>query len=184
MQLQFNEVKTTQAAVYLLKKRGGRMSYMKLIKLLYLADREGLLKWGRPVTFDHYVSMDNGPVLSETYERIMDGVPPGQSSFWADHISSPKDYEVALTKDTTIDELSDVEMQLLDEVFEKHGHKDRWEVVKFMHELPEWTNPNGSAIPITYRDILKAGKKTEAEIAAIESELESLAFTHAIFDKK
>jgi hypothetical protein len=35
--LPFNERKATEAAAYLLKLRGGRMSYMKLIKLLYLA---------------------------------------------------------------------------------------------------------------------------------------------------
>ena len=32
------------------------MSYMKLIKLLYLADREALARWGRPITTDQYVS--------------------------------------------------------------------------------------------------------------------------------
>jgi len=34
--MRFNEVKATQAAARLLRNRGGRMSYMKLIKLLYL----------------------------------------------------------------------------------------------------------------------------------------------------
>ena len=38
------EEKITQAAAYLVQKRGqGFMSYMKLVKLLYLADRESLL---------------------------------------------------------------------------------------------------------------------------------------------
>ncbi len=40
------------------------MSYMKLIKLLYLADREALARWGRPITTDTYVAMKHGPVLS------------------------------------------------------------------------------------------------------------------------
>ena len=35
-EMRFNEVKATQAAARLLRNRGGRMSYMKLIKLLYL----------------------------------------------------------------------------------------------------------------------------------------------------
>jgi hypothetical protein len=35
-------------------------------------------------------------------------------------------------------------------------------------------------IPIEYRDILRAGNKTESEIAAIEAELESLATTEAM----
>ena len=36
------------------------------------------------------------------------------------------------------------------------------------HNRPEWQNPNGSAIPIEYRDTLRAGSKTESEIAAVE----------------
>ena len=40
----FNQPKATQAAARRLKSRGGRMSYMKLIKLLYLADREALAR--------------------------------------------------------------------------------------------------------------------------------------------
>ena len=42
------------------------MSYMKLLKLLHLVDREALLRWGRPVSTDRYVSMD-----IETYRDIL-----------------------------------------------------------------------------------------------------------------
>jgi hypothetical protein len=35
MPLRFNELKATQAAARLLELRGGSMSYLKLIKLLY-----------------------------------------------------------------------------------------------------------------------------------------------------
>ncbi len=68
MRLRFNERKATQAAAHLLKLRGGEMSFMKLINLLYLADRSALLQWVRPITTDSYVSMDRGPVLS----RVLD----------------------------------------------------------------------------------------------------------------
>jgi hypothetical protein len=56
----------------------------------------------------------------------------------------------------------------------------RWDLVRVSHELPEWQNPNGSAIPIQYRDILRGANKTESEIAAVEAELESLAATEAL----
>lgn len=58
--MRFIEAKATQAAARLLRNRGGKMSYMKLIKLLYLADREALAQWGRSITTDTYVSMDKG----------------------------------------------------------------------------------------------------------------------------
>ena len=119
--MRFNEVKATQAAARLLRGRGGRMSYMKLIKLLYLADREALGRWGRSITADTYVSMDKGPVLSHVLERINEGSSPDDPSFWAQHIVSVGNYEVELNEDPAGDALSEAEDEVLDEVFKVHG---------------------------------------------------------------
>ena len=76
MTLRFNEVKTTQAAARLLFSNGGHMEVLKLVKLLYLADRKALLRWGRPLTFDRYFSLPHGPVLGVTVDRINEPVAP------------------------------------------------------------------------------------------------------------
>lgn len=156
------------------------MSYLKLIKLLYLLDREALLRWGRPVTTDRYVSMDNGPVVSRIYDLIREEPAPDTDPIWRHYISAPQQYEVTLVAEPDTDELSRAEEALIEEVFAKFGSLTRWDLVRVSHELPEWQDPNGSAIPIEYRDILRAGKKTESEIAAVEAELESLAATEAM----
>jgi uncharacterized phage-associated protein len=184
MRLRFNEQKATQAAGYLLQLRGGKMSYMKLIKLLYLADREALLRWGRPITTDRYFSMNRGPVLSRVLDLATDGEDPDSPSIWASHISEPSGYEVHLESNAGQDELSQAEVELLEKVFQEHGNKSRWELVELTHKLPEWKNPQGGAIPITYRDILKAGGKTELEIAAIEDELEGVALAENLFNAR
>jgi uncharacterized phage-associated protein len=173
----FNEKKATQAAAHLLRLRGGRLSYLKLIKLLYLADREALLQWGRSISTDRYVSMDRGPVLSRVLDLATDGEDPGTPSVWASSISAPSDYEVELKADAGDDELSEAEIQLLDQIFAKYGKMSRWDLVKLTHKLPEWIDPHGSAIAISYRDILKAGGKSDLEIAAVEGELAELAET-------
>lgn len=180
VRLRFNEKKATQAAAHLLRLRGGRMSYMKLIKLLYLADREALLSWGRPISTDRYVSMDRGPVLSRILDLATDGEDPGSPSIWASSITEPSKYEVQLKGDAGDDELSDAEIQLLDKIFAEYGQMSRWELVKFTHTLPEWIDPHGSAIAITYRDILKAGGKSDLEIAAVVDELADLAETDLV----
>lgn len=180
MNLRFNETKAIQAVAHMLALRGGRMSYMKLIKLLYLADRTALLRWGRPITTDRYVCMDRGPVLSRVLELATDGDEPGGSSVWATHIGEPANYEVALRCDPGRDELSEAEIGVLNDVFQAHGGRSRWDLVALTHTLPEWKDPQGSAIPISVRDILKAGGKTEIEIAAIEDELEGVALAEAV----
>jgi uncharacterized phage-associated protein len=184
MKIRFNEAKATQAAARFLSLRGGQMSYMKLIKLLYIVDRQALLRWGRPVTTDRYVSMDRGPVLTHTLELITGGVPPNQRSVWADHISEPEHYLVRLHTEAGTDELSDAEIALIEEVFAKYGAMNRWKIVDLVHTFPEWQNPDGSAIPISYSDILKAGGKTDLEVAAIEDELDNLAAADLLLPAK
>jgi len=180
MRFLFNEAKATQAACRLLHLRGGRISYLKLIKLLYLLDREALLRWGRPVTTDRYVSMDQGPVVSRIYDLIRGDLRPGEASIWREHISEPDNYDVRLLKEAGDDELSQAEENLIDEIFAQYGSRSRWDLVDFCHRLPEWEDPHGSAFPIEFRDILKAGRKTDLEIAAIQDELESLAVAEAL----
>lgn len=173
--LPFNERRATEAAARFLKLRGGRMSYLKLIKLLYLLDREALLRWGRPVTTDRYVSMDRGPVVSRIYDLILEEPAPGKRSIWRQYISDPEGYEVKLIADPPNEELSRAEAKLIDEIFSKYGALGRWELVEVSHHLPEWKDPKGSAVPIEYRDILLAAGKTESETAEIEDELEAIA---------
>jgi uncharacterized phage-associated protein len=170
MSLRFNERKATEAAAFLLRLRGGRMHYLKLIKLLYLADREALLRWGIPVTTDRYVSMDNGPVTSRIYDLIVDEV---DRPFWSQYVSAPSDYQVTLLKEAPSDQLSRAEESLLLEIFERYGHMYRFDLVKFVHTLPEWKDPNGSAIPISVPDILLAGGLSLEEAEAIVRELDA-----------
>jgi len=176
----FNEAKATQAAARFLRLRGGTMSCIKLVKLLYLADREALIRWGRPITTDCFVSTDDGPVVSRIYDLIRNEPSPNSVTIWGKFISAPEVYEVRLLCDPGSSELSPAEGQLIDEVFGQYGHKSRWAIVYYTYGLPEWTNPDGAALPIDYRDILRAADKTEAEIAATEEELESLALAERV----
>ena len=173
MQLQYNIDRATQAAARLLELRGGRMSYMKLLKLLYLTDRKALLEHGRPITYDRYVSMDHGPVLSQTYNLIAaEPDPSAAPSYWHRVISRPDNYEVALLEPTVnTSALSPAQLQIIDTVFAQFGRKGRWELVEYVHTLPEWENPHGSSIPISLRDILSGGGLDEKDAEAVEEGL-------------
>jgi uncharacterized phage-associated protein len=180
VKLLFNEAKATQAAARFLRLRGGKMSFVKVIKLLYLADREALIRWGRPITTDSYASLDNGPIVSRIYDLIRDEPPPNCFRTWRKFISDVANYEVSLLADPGSRELSAGEEALIEEVFGQHGHDDRWAIVDYSRSLPEWTWPDGGVSPIEYRDILTAAHKSEAEISAVEEELESLALVERV----
>jgi hypothetical protein len=153
------------------------MNYMLLIKLLYLMDREALLRWGRPVTFDEYFSMHKGPVLSRVLDLITDM--PEFERYWDRYISPPSKWEVSLLEDPGNTQLSEAEEEIIDEVFRANSaYLSRpFALIKLLHEvLPEWDKdiPEGKRSPIPILNILKAGNKTTDEIAAIHGELKSL----------
>ena len=171
MQLQFRQEKTTQAAARLLSLRGGRMSYMKLLKLLYLADRKAFVELGRPITYDRYVSMPQGPVLSQTYNLMVAEDPPSEGSYWRRFISEPSHYEVSLMQTAPNGELSPAQERILDGVFEEFGKMGRWELVEFMHRLPEWKDPHGSSVPMSVHEVLRGAGLDEADIEAVDEAL-------------
>ena len=166
----YREEKATQAAARLLAARGGKMSYLKLLKLLYFADRLALVKLGRPITFDKYYSMENGPVLSQTCDLIKDKASPKLGRYWKKYIATSQ-FDVRLTKQAPNDQLSAAEEDILDTVFRKYGHMNRWNIVELTHELPEYVDPGRSAVPLSYADILKAAGVDKADIKAILADL-------------
>ncbi|HUT85837.1 MAG TPA: Panacea domain-containing protein, partial [Elusimicrobiales bacterium] len=169
--------KATHLAAYLLMMRGNKMSYMKLIKLMYLVDRQSLLKRGRPITFDCYYSMKYGPVLSRTHDLITEDIAPEETTLWSKYISNPMgNKEVRLKKKPSFDELSNAEISIIKDIFRKYGHMKRWELVDLLHKnLPEWKDTKNSSIPIHYKDILKTSKKSKKEIEHIISDIESIS---------
>jgi uncharacterized phage-associated protein len=167
----YDETKTTQLAAYLLQKSEGEMFLLKLLKLLYITDREAFRQLGRPVTFDRYVSMDHGPVLSITY-NLMNGTVRGCGDWCA--TISPRDgnkLRVVDEAEVAFDRLSEAELAIADQVFDSYGHIPRFDLADFTHTFKEWQDPNGSSIPIDHRDILRALDFDEAQIDLIQENI-------------
>ncbi len=174
MKFVFDERKAAQAAAHLLHRHGGAMPYIKLIKLLYLADRRAFVETGHPITGDRLVSMKNGPVLSHILDLIRQTAGRGPS-VWHEYVSDPDAHAVMavcpVELDEADDELSEYERALLDAVFQEFGRTDEWDLVDYTHTLPEWTDPKGSSAAIDPSIILKSEGFTKKEVAAVESEV-------------
>lgn len=180
MDFVFNERKAAQAAARLLDRHDGRMPYLKLIKLLYLADRQSLVESGTPITGDRFVSMDRGPVLSKVLDLIRADPRTGASA-WHEYVSPPVNFEVSLLRPAEGDELSEYERDLLDRVVEEYGHMSRWDLVEHTHDLPEWVDPAGSAIDIDVTVILRGAGFTAEEIRAVREQADAAYSFHEAY---
>ena len=154
----FDEMKAAQAACYLLSLNAGQMNYMKMIKLLYLADREYITDWCNSITTDSYVSMDNGPVTCKIYDLIKDSH-IDNGTYWASLIRTVGYNAVLIKEPDEYDRLSPMEMEVIAKTNQRFAESGEWDVVRFCHEnLAEWQNPSGSTIQITIEDIIRAAK--------------------------
>jgi uncharacterized phage-associated protein len=174
----FNERKIAQMAAFFLRQTPeGRMSHLKLMKLLYLAEREGVRQLGYSLSGDRWVSMPHGPVLSMTL-NLMDGDVESGADGWESWISDKENHELSLRRDgvaDALDELSAAECAVLDSVWRQFGGLDKWAIRDWTHaHCPEWTDPHGSSQPIRTRALADAlGFTPEAArelVARIESD--------------
>ena len=172
IKFKFNERKAVQAAGRLITQCGGEMNYLALIKLLYLIDREALLRFGRPVTGDAVVAMKQGPVLSAIFDRVSQKKQHLPKSAWHNFIPRPAPYVYTVRFSGVPDRtaLSEAEVALIDEICAKHRNLSEEALVALTHELPEWSDPGKSSKPIPFEAILRAGKKGRNEIEAIQRE--------------
>lgn len=180
MEFVFDEQKAAQAAAHLLRRHGEPMPYIKLIKLLYLADRRSLVETGYPITGDRLVSMPKGPVLSRVLDLIT-WESRGQDSDWIRHISLPSNYLVMAIGPHDEGRLSDHDRQVLDAVFDEFGKMDRWDLIDYTHDLPEWVDPEGSSRDIDPRVILREAGYSDDEIAEVEDEVAAVHWLRTNF---
>lgn len=178
IRFRFNEESATAAAALLLHREAGRMPYLRLMKLMYLAERECLRRFGRPMIGDQYVAMEHGPVLSTVLDLIR-GTPGTESSVWAASITEPADYQVGLKGTPNWSALSDAEIEILENVSQFYREFDRWRLRDFTHTLPEWIDPGKSSEVIPPETILRAVGKSDEEI----EEIRQRSTEHRHFEK-
>lgn len=171
----FQERRATQVAARLLTKEGGAIDILKLVKLVYLVDRESLIQFGRPVTFDRFYSMPHGPVVSSTLDCI-NATDEVDAPYWLRHISQRDGNAVRLVTDPGTDELSPATESLIEEVYAGWGRYSGWQLRNKTHELPEWRDPGESKrTPLKYRDVLEAAGWPKEDIEAAYADLKAEA---------
>jgi uncharacterized phage-associated protein len=130
-------------AIHYLLSRTKAADKLKIVKLIFLADKYNLNLYGRTITGDIYFAMEKGPVGSTTKD-ILD--------FNMDYRLTETDIEyidVFLKKIDSVtyeakpvacnyDMLSKSDRQTLDYIIKHFGNLTNWELVALTHLYPEW----------------------------------------------
>jgi len=185
------DVRRVVQCIACLVKAGGRdrLPYMKVLKLLYYADRESLRRAGYPITGDSPYAMRFGPVLSRTYDHVKANpqfpMPDDDAEHWR-HYLLTEGYDLRLLADPGDDELSRHDEQILARVWAAHGHEGPFDLSEASHDFPEWraNHRPGTSRPIPVGDILGALDLSEEERSQAEQlMLEDRAYYAAYGDR-
>lgn len=178
----FDERKAAQVAAYFLMRATGNLQVLKLMKLMYLAERLSFQQHGEGIVGDRLVSMPHGPVMSLTYSHMqgeLESAPGGWDSWIADRaehlLSLHPNKQAAQTKDLLA--LCEADVEVLEATWHKFGHLTGYQLRDYTHEhCPEWTDPDGSMVPMHPRDLFKALGFTTEQCDAYLSRMRDQAY--------
>lgn len=185
MAFRLDKQRATEAAGVLLRcAPNQQMTRLRLLKLMYIADRESLKEKGRPITGDRICAMDHGPVLSGVYDMIKDS--HADPHPWPEFIRSEHN-DVILIKNPGVGNLSRWEVQKLHDVWTRFEDKSEWYIVhEVVHKFQEYANNKpcpGSSRPIPYRDVIIASGVGDADASRILQEAADEAALDRFWDR-
>lgn len=117
----------------------GKFSRYQVVKFLYLADREHLRRYGRPITFDNYYAMENGPVASEAYDLLRNADSVANLPF--DSVLDGKHYYLVNPKrEVNMDAMSRSDVKILREMVDLYKDHSFDELYQLTHSHAAYKN--------------------------------------------
>jgi uncharacterized phage-associated protein len=171
--------KTFEASVqtiHFLLKTFGEMNKLKLMKIVYFADKRHLIFGGRTITGDNYVAMRLGPVGSTVLnilDRDVGHLKPEQIQYAERYIQQGHNKHNYTCTENIIeyDQLSESDKKTLTKIGKKFNTTNPWTLVNLTHKYPEWAvfeevlqeNPN-TCKPIALVDLFSSIDNDPLEI--------------------
>ncbi len=190
--------KETQALNFFAHKKDGQINKMKAIKLVYLADRFHLRKYGRPIVGDKYYAMKYGPVGSQTKNIAElshasdDAISYAKKYIKPISVHKKNDSFVSIRKND-LSVFSKTDIECLESIYKNFSDKDQFELAELTHKYPEWLKHEKDLkeggrrrVEMDYNDFFGSGSKEEDLFKQNKSELslakESFKESQAISD--
>lgn len=136
-----NGPRVREALLYVIRaadRRNIRLTQFEILKTLFLADRAHLNRYGRPITYDQYVAMQDGPVPSLAYDILKEAIGPQQEAgitepLWRSQPAGGKKVHFfCAVRDASEQVLSESDTEELEtalNLVRRLGYKGTWDLV-------------------------------------------------------
>lgn len=135
------------------------LTKLKAVKLLYLADRYHLFRYGRPVTGDRYIAMDLGPVPEDSFQLISRLIEPAEVNDPGRELALQRlqvysgfmhRYKYPVLRARTapdLDVFSESEIEALDVTLKEFGSTTARTLVDLTHEHRAYKKADAGRVP-------------------------------------
>ena len=163
MSFPFSHRKTTQVLNFFARQSGGKINKLKALKLVYLADRYHLRRYGRPITGDDYFAMPYGPVASGAKDLTeMDPMlSDAERSYGAQYLAPVDRYTYRSIADVEARALSESDRTALSWAWANFGKREHFNLAEYTHRYPDWNRHQKALeggcvtrVLMSYRDFL------------------------------
>ncbi len=144
--LKFDCQKATQTIAFFAERFGGIIDKLKVLKLVYFADRYHLRKYGRLITNDEYFAMQLGPVASGVKDiaEFSDFLGEQERAYASQYLEKTDSCTIKLINPYNQAFLSKTDHEALFFAFEKFGEYSEYDLSELTHKYPEWEKHKNS----------------------------------------
>jgi len=178
----FEENKAMAALVWIASRsmRIAELDKYKISKLIFLADKCHLVRYGRPITGDVYCALPYGPVPSNTLD-LLNQLEKGSNERLAQLLELDRRYRYprlsAISDTFARQQLSESDRAALDWAVDHFGHMTFDELKAITHQMPAYRKvwdekpEHRNSEPMSYEDFFE--EDPEAVAGAFEEMLEN-----------
>lgn len=131
--LQYQKQKVKEVMLYIMSKTGD-IGYFRLMKTMFCADRQNLIKWGEPITNLDYFARKHGPVPSTIHDGLL-SVYQGNGKDFSDILTVKTNFMIVHPmREPNLDYLSETDKESIDKAVDELKGKNRDGIEEYLHE--------------------------------------------------
>ena len=167
--LEYQNQKIKEVVLYILSKAGDT-GYFRLMKTMFCADRQNLLRWGDQITNLDYYARKHGPVPTSVHDGLL-SVYQGAPSEFSDILTVKGNFMmVHPTREPNLEYLSETDKESIDRAISELKGKNRDEIETYLHESVYHRILNSEQKKYSHVDIVMSAGATEKQIAKVRHE--------------
>jgi uncharacterized phage-associated protein len=163
----FDERKAIEIILYV-SRRVPDPTKLVICKLLFFADKTSLERYGRFISGDNYAALPLGPVPSQIYNLIKEGIGERTGAFKVDG------NRIVALRDASTEWFSESDIECLNETINQNSNKPAWQIKEESHQdityREAWARRGkANSVPMDIESIASNFDNSEALVSFIKT---------------